>query len=442
MKAIRLISLAGLVLTALVSCKPAEKDKEDMTIYTPEENKEIIENAVNEVVGLFSKDDAQKLSDFFKSIREAIDNSDTEALEAWAEEALEKIEQVSEKYETKADVFTVRTLIDMLDLAAFNGHLELKDNKWTCTKADDLQIKMKDSRGNDCQLSLVTSGKKATVKVSDIVDLYEYEDYDFDGDGIISDWERGGYYNENGDYVAGRKRCSNITVVMPEKAVMTVTCGKEKYIDAQLNTSFNANGPFVEGDYVINDKAANAAIATMSLSFDVLGYKFAIDDISAKAGKGNIEFSVTKGKVKMLSAHVWTDMYKFSQDDVEINTVNMSISLIDAVRIEGTLDIKAMREIEIDYENEAAFKKAVEQLNTTIDLSVYTASDAKQATIKFEPFFDGEWWEFKPVIVFEDGTSYAFDEYFDEKSFSEAIEKLESIFELFVFEEEIEVPAR
>lgn len=442
MKTIRLISLAGLVLTALVSCKPAEKDKEDMTIYTPEENKEIIENAVNEVVDLISKDDVQKLKDFFVSVNEAVENCDAEALDAWAEEAVNKIEQYSEKYATKADVILEETMIAVFDLAAFNGHLELKDNKWVCTKADDLQIKMKDSRGNDCVLSLVSSGKKARVNVTDIVDVYEYKDQDYDGDGIISDWEKGGYNNENGDYVAGQKRCSNITVVMPEKTVMTVTCGKEKYIDAQLNTSFNANGPFVEGDYVINDKAANAAIATMSLSFDVLGYKFAIDDISAKAGKGNIEFSVTKGKVKMLSAHVWTDMYKFSQDDVEINTVNMSISLIDAVRIEGTLDIKAMRKIEFDYENEAAFKKAVEQLNTTIDLSVYTASDAKQATIKFEPFFDGEWWDFEPVIVFEDGTSYAFDEYFDEKSFSEAIEKLESIFELFVFEKELEVPAR
>ncbi len=437
MKSFKLAALSFTALALIVSCgEKGGSEAEDPTIHTPEESKEIIAGTFADFADFISKDDAQKVNDFYESVNAAIEDSNTSGLEEWAEEIVEKMEKYSNYYATKSDVIEVEDLNAVYDLSSITGHLELKGNSWVCTDADDLSVKMKDSKGNDCVLTLVGTGKKAEISITDVVSERMYEDYDYDMDGVISDWERGGYYNENGDYVKGYRDKEKYSVIVPEHIVLTIKRGSETYVDVKINSSFNVSGTFVVGDYEINESAVNAAVASINGEANVLDYKLAVSDLSMKSGKAVFDAVLSKGKEELVSILLGADGYKFADDDVEINKITATADVLGEVQIDGYLNFNAVKDLEIDYKNEADVRKNLAIINDNLDFGLYLGSDLRQASIEFVPIADGEYWDANPVIVFDDGTSYSLEEYFDDRKFSKTIDKLEEIFSIFEVQED------
>ncbi|HQJ90398.1 MAG TPA: hypothetical protein PLB70_07265 [Paludibacteraceae bacterium] len=72
--------------------------------------------------------------------------------------------------------------------------------------------------------------------------------------------------------------------------------------------------------------------------------------------------------------------------------------------------------------DETAFKSNVNKANNLFNLDLYYSSAIKQASVKFESFYESDgyesYWTYKPVIKFADGSAYStFDAFFTESEF-------------------------
>lgn len=428
MKFVKLFFTAGIIMLLGTSC--GEKDApENGKVYDPEESREIFEEVATRFVEKIKTDEIDKVADFANTVIELIDNSDVSAIEDWADDLAESMEKYVENYATKATVYEVSDFTGLYSLSKFKGHFELKNNVWVRTDADDLQFIMKDSAGKQYSLKLVTSGKTSTVELYDDNDVREY-DGDWDQDGIISEWEKGGYINENGDYVKGRKSHEKVTVVVPENIDLVAKLDSEEYIRIKLHTECNDFGP-IEKDYDVDCNVINAAIASITGEIKLLDYQFQINELKTGNGKPAVGLKLAKGNENLLVFNVKADGFKFDLDYPELNKVELSADLLGEIQIKGTANCKDIINLESHNEDEKLFKKDVDLVNDNIDIGVYFGNSTRQATVQFAAFYDKEFdgWYAKPVIVFEDGTSYAIDDYFSEIEFDELSEKIEKILE-------------
>ena len=88
-----------------------------------------------------------------------------------------------------------------------------------------------------------------------------------------------------------------------------------------------------------------------------------------------------------------------------------------------------------DSENDNQAERALDNINNYFELGLYyDMTSSLQAEIVMDYFVEEDdyygdtWYELEPIIVFPDGSKYAFYEYFDEDSFT----GLESSFELWL----------
>ena len=130
----------------------------------------------------------------------------------------------------------------------------------------------------------------------------------------------------------------------------------------------------------------------------------------------------------------------------------VSVTLMNRIRVEGSakdlsLIVKAM-DFDDDFDkNDSAQEKEVRRLctnacelvNQKIVANVYfTGSNKIQAIVKLRPFKNVDdyssygYWECMPAIEFEvDGTSYYFDEYFNNKNFGNLSTQFENLFDRY-----------
>lgn len=436
MKAYKLLSYAAIALLMAVSCGKKDPDidpNHPSEPCTPEESKEIVEDAIVKFTDAIDSKDIEKLNDYASTVSETISNSNTENLEEWIADALEKIEKYSEYYATKANVYEVYDFEATYSLSTISGHFELVGNEWKCTKADDLLLKFKDEKGKECEISLVGSGKSSTIMIEDCFDSDEY-DQDWDGDGIISDWEKGGYYNENGDYVKGYRDKMKVSVTVPENIKLTAKYGSEKYVDVQLKTSFNVNGALNIDNYEINVPAVNSAVASISGDFNLLDYSLNLSEFSKNSGKGAFSATLKKGKEFLASAKMNIEGFNVQDNvdnDVEINKMTVDFDVLGDVQLKGSISSAAFESESYDPHDEAQVREIADKISKAMDLGIYFGSSTKQASIKVAPYCDEGYWDYEPVLVFDDGTSYSFEDYFNENDFSELIDKWEELLELF-----------
>lgn len=455
MKRIKLISLIVISMAIVFSCDkdpdilpkpddsgevtpggngeddPAPGGDEEKT-YTPEESKAVVEDALIKLSDFINEDDLEKINDFASNVSETISNSNKENLEEWAAEALEKIQKCSEYYATKSFVYEVNDFEALYSLSAFSGHFELVGNDWICTEADDLALKMKDNQGKDCEVTLVGSGKETLVMISDAASSGEYGGYDVNGDGVIDAYE--GFYNDDGDFVIGYSESSKISVLIPEKIDLVAKYGSEQYVNLHLNTEFKVDGALEIGDYDLNVPAINTAIASISGTVSLLDYKLDLSELSLKSGNGVFSANFCKGSENLISAQINMDGFKVIDNvdkDVEMDKVTLKIDVVGDLQIDGVINSDALKSVYIDPYSESEVKNYVDLLNKNTDIGVYFGTQTRQASIKFVPYYDEGCWDYNAVIAFEDGTTYSFEEYFDEGHFATLIEKLDDLMELF-----------
>ena len=93
---------------------------------------------------------------------------------------------------------------------------------------------------------------------------------------------------------------------------------------------------------------------------------------------------------------------------------------------------------ECDGDDEQAVKDYCNAWNKTFTIGFYySGSDVQQGTMKLQPKVDEEWngrktWDIQPVIEFAaDGTSFAFEDYFNEDKFADTESQFESLFDKY-----------
>ena len=88
--------------------------------------------------------------------------------------------------------------------------------------------------------------------------------------------------------------------------------------------------------------------------------------------------------------------------------------------------------MEEDFETERQCERAAERATELVDLNLYyDCTPTVQARIEFDPIaeyddiYGEELYWIEPVIVFEDGSRYAFDKFFRERDFRDLIQNFE-----------------
>ena len=83
------------------------------------------------------------------------------------------------------------------------------------------------------------------------------------------------------------------------------------------------------------------------------------------------------------------------------------------------------------------FKDNITKANKLLNLGLYYDNrNKKYANVELKCFQEDEYyygyysyWTYYPVIIFDDGTSYAFDEFFNEDNFKKLIKAAKRLFE-------------
>ena len=73
--------------------------------------------------------------------------------------------------------------------------------------------------------------------------------------------------------------------------------------------------------------------------------------------------------------------------------------------------------------NESSLERAVDNINNILDLGIYLNGEkTKQVDIVMDYYIEDAYdWYLEPIIVFSDGSKYAFYEYFTESRFNDTV---------------------
>ena len=119
----------------------------------------------------------------------------------------------------------------------------------------------------------------------------------------------------------------------------------------------------------------------------------------------------------------------------------MSFSVLGKAEVIGRIaDIRKFSELgdllDQNEKDEAKYKKNLADMNSLLDLGMYyNGSSKKQAHLELEAKLvtethggkTEERWDAIPVMVFSDGARSSFEEFFDEKGFTKAVEAFEAL---------------
>ncbi len=416
-KYLAMLLFAAMVSAAAVSCGDDNESGAgdggsgggtEAETLTPNEQKVKLEKVARELVGKVDADQFSNIEDMAKGI----EGADDSAISDWADACMDAC-----LLDVKGD-----SLYSYLYVASnFTGSFELKDDKWT--KSDEkvgyLQFKFKDNAGKNCVLKLEHSGKETTVHHESFDDeLYYYG------------WN--GYYYAK--YLVSKDKYS---YSIPENIKVTLTQGGATVASADIHTTLSVGS----GDV---DIARDGAEVTMTTT--VNDYKFVLQKAVYSKGKSASvpSFVVTKGGEELVSLTAKATGDLSDVDDPVLKTGSFEVKVLGGkARVVGNLTdgqtLKRCLDNAGDNDwDEKEYKKYINQANSLIDVKLYLDNSGKYAAfLRLQPFEERYYgayssWDAEPVLVFGDGSSYSFDEYFDENTFSTVINKVENLIDDFV----------
>ena len=315
----------------------------------------------------------------------------------------------------------------------FTGHFTANNNKWTLSKADDLQFIFKDQNGKECVLKLETSGNVKKVYVGNVDDWVRYES-SYDNDYYIGN----DYYDR-----------TQLTIGVPENVVVTLTQGGSQVV----KTTVKVNLGSISNERV--DISKNELTATTLVELNN-GYKFNVSQVAYSGNsKASANFEMSKNGTSLAVVAFSSDLsgipscnvdaFTSSEiDDINFDNANMKnayvkLDILGKLQIQGKLsDVRKY----VDYlesandneDNEKNFKSYITQANSLLDLNLfYDGKAVKQASVKFEPFAGESWggyqyWDAEPVLYFYDGSSYStFEAFFNDKDFKSVIDTFKGL---------------
>ena len=430
------IPLLALVFpaTMFVSCDKTDSDgkKEIPPVTTPEEQKAQLEKTALAVMDEFAAANFEDVCNLGTYLYEEYseDNYDYSEVEDWADEC----------YEALSRTFTGQVVegsvdwgwMDILDsytvickASDFTGKFEAKNGRWKYTAADDLSFHVKDMDGNPCVLRLTTSGKTKKVYVDN--------DYSYD-------WENCYYDEENGVWVY-LGEVDKIYFHVPENIQLTLTQNNKNL----ASVVFKADLSSIKGEEfnLGTDKVNLSATAEFN------GYSVVVDKFKYAPEKGTAaSATIKKGSKTLISAAASADIDATNEEFYGSENNKVEVDIMGEVQIKGSVQrdvIDVAEKLEDAYDNdmdEGEFKKGIARINEMIDLNVYyNKSKTSSAKVELRAFSYASYnesdygyverWDIEPVIVFNDGTSYGFEEFFNEDDFKKVIKAFERLFEDF-----------
>ena len=416
-KYLAMLLFVALVSVAAVSCGDDNESGTDgggggggteAETLTPNEQKVKLEKVARKLVGKVDADQFSNIEDMAKGI----EDTDDSAISDWADACMDAC---------LPDVKGDSVYSYLYAASNFTGSFELKDGKWTKSdeKVNYLQFKFNDNAGKNCVLKLEHSGKETTVHHESFDD--EYYCYGWNG-----------YYYTK--YLMSKDK---ISYSVPENIKVTLTQGGTTVASTDIRTTLSVGS----GDVDITRDGAEVTMTTT-----VNDYKFVLQKAVYSKGKSASvpSFVVTKGGEELISLTANATGDLSDVDDPVLKTGSFEVKVLGGeARVVGNLtDGQTLKRcLDNAYDNdeyEEEFKKYINQANSLIDVKLYLDnSDKYAALLRLQPFEEYYYsayssWDAKPVLVFGDGSSYSFDEYFDKNTFNTVINKVENLIDDFI----------
>lgn len=377
---------------------------------TPNEQKVKLEKIARELVGKVEADPFSNIKD----MTTALDDTDDDVISDWAKGCVDNCLESS-----KGD-----TLYNYLFVASnFTGSFELQGKKWKLANENVgyLQFKFTDHSGRECVIKVEHSGKETKVHH----DSFDYHEYSWYYDYVSHTYTKHAVYTEQQTYS------------IPEYIKVTVAQNGTTVASTDIHTTLNiATGdvdPYRDG-------------AEVSATTTINDYKFALEKMIYSAGKSASvqSLTVTKGGEELLSLTAQATGDITNSDNPVLKTASIMVKVLGGkARVEGNITdgqslLRNVENADANKTNGEKYKSFLNTANSLFSVKLYFDNSSTQsAFLRLQPFERQDYlgrstWRCKPVIVFGDGSSYSFEEYFDENTFATVIDKAQNLVDDFV----------
>lgn len=419
--------------------KPEEPSQDEA--MNSAEQKERLDVIAKEFMNQTPASDFQSIANLYNYVSDTYtDNYDWDTVGDWASNIFNLLkeplgttdkEQYKDSWGEYNEIYTNYKAVLMA--SNFTGHFTANNNKWTLSKADDLQFIFKDQNGKECVLKLETSGNVKKVYVCNVDDWVDYKSSD-ENDYYISNE----YYDR-----------TQLTIGVPENVVVTLTQGGSQV----FKTTVKVNLGSISNERFDLSKDELTATTLVELNN---GYKFNVSQVAYSGNsKASANFEMSKNGTSLAVVAFSSDLsgipscnvdaFTSSEiDDINFDNANMKnayvkLDILGKVQIQGTLsDVRKFADyLDMAYESddeEKTFKSYITQANSLLDLNLfYDGKAVKQANVKLEPFVSESWnsyiyWDAEPVLYFFDGSSYStFEAFFNDKDFKSVIDTFKGL---------------
>ena len=412
------IALAGLC----VSCNkdktapdPAEVDfQKGGTVLKPTEQQTKVENTAVAVIDAVNPQDFSQLVNLIEHFvteycNENVDFSEVEAaLGKKIESAYDYQEVINSDTKEYFSASYFETL--MLQFSTITGKIEANSTKWTYEESDKLTISFKDADGKPCLLEAKAKGELGYLPFYSSYSYFSQYNFDEDSDGVV-DYD---YYEV--------ESTNTVMVNLPEEFNYTLKDDGTELMKASY--VFKTNIPSITDQAHVADIYFDGTAV-----FEVVGYKFELRRAFLDMQNLEISSAITKGNQIIISE-------KAAINDFAINAAQ-EIGF-EGGKFEAKLNV--LGEVQLYCEvpqmdvlaqllNEGPKGDSVEAMQAYLDsvngaykLEIHFDNTAAvQGRLELRIFVIDDEITVRPVIVFNDGSSYALEDYFN----GEMLERIE-----------------
>ncbi|MBR4967827.1 MAG: hypothetical protein IKY19_06330 [Bacteroidaceae bacterium] len=394
--------------------------KDDFVMPTnPDEQKQTLENTATALMDDLAAENFEDVTELVAYLAEEYSEYNFSELEDWSDDCFKAMvgvlkDSVVEEWGSYG-VGIYRYYDQIISFSNLTGKFEAKAGKWKRTDANDLSFHVKDEQGNPCVLRLTTSGKTKKVYA-----------------GENRDWKNYYYDEETGKYV-DEYDVYDTYINVPEK--LTVTIDQNGKNIARL--IFNIDLSSMKGEEFDLSKDKYNVTAT----FEFNGYSINLDRLRYVPESGSaISVNFKKNSKTLLSAKISGDIDVTNEEFFGSVNNNIEFDVMGDIQVKGIVagDISDLaRKMDELYEhdtNEKEFKKALDKINNMFDLNLYyNYSQTPSASFELRPFkrdsYYYTYWYAEWTVVFDDGSSYSIEEFFNEDDFKKLIKAFERLLE-------------
>lgn len=471
----KIFVLAALACLAFASCEDIKPDGEGTlgditdnpmlgdtptTPLSPNQQKSKLISVGEKLMAECPSNEFQKLADLAEDFFEAYVMSDYDysAVEDWAEGELEKIYTETDSEKRNGKVLTSEYYVKLVILLSNHSGNFVFGNTGV-TVADYNGTKAEFTLNGKKYVAVIEQNGKVTNAIFKHTEKGQYDSY--------------GYEDENGNWQYSDDPITNkysdtidITVGVPETINVSITENGAKLADVtfKFTASFTPSGINLTTDNFSTEITARIngyEIVINNVKYDGATGKATYSEMLKKDGTALVT-NVVSGDVKIdLVKETYREGNNYDEDIVIeakiAQNITVAMDILGEIQIIGTcsnaLDASTSLELFWDalYSNdstpdEKTAQRHLNNFNAKFDFGIfYDKGNNRQADVEFDYINESEPagydrngdgvineadnyhdFELFPIIVFNDGSRYAVEEYFTEKSFGDFIEHVEN----------------